>query len=147
MLVVRLTDGRTDCRNFLEERGGEERGTESLVLSAIWRFPSLSSSTYFLFSPIQLLHAHYTSVIFAHAFLTFLPHAHLEALFEPAVLALVPVVLVHGTAAAAPALVGQVASDRPLEKGLATCTDIHNVTSNSRTLNARKLLPSHVYCP
>jgi hypothetical protein len=37
---------------------------------------------------------------------TFTPHAIFEALFEPAVLALVPVVLVNGTVFAASALVG-----------------------------------------
>ncbi len=110
MLVVRLTDGRTDCRNFLEERGGRARNRES-------RFKcNLAFSLSLVFHLFSFLpHSTFACTLyernFAYAFLTFLPHAHLEALFEPAVLALVPVVLVHGTAAAAPALVGQVASD------------------------------------
>ncbi len=39
---------------------------------------------------------------------TFSPHAILEALFEPTVLTLVPVVLVNGTVFTTPALVGQI---------------------------------------
>ena len=46
------------------------------------------------------------------------PHARLEALFEAAVLALVPVVLVNGTALAASALVGQVPPHGTLEEAL-----------------------------
>lgn len=47
---------------------------------------------------------------------TFSPHAHLEALLQPAVLALVAMVLVHRAVAVAPARVAQVATDAPLEE-------------------------------
>ncbi len=52
--------------------------------------------------------------------LTFSPHAHLKALLEPAVLALVAVVLVNWAAPTPPALVGQVAPHGTLEEALAT---------------------------
>ena len=48
-----------------------------------------------------------------------LPHPHLEALLEAAVLALVPVVLVDGTVLVPPAGVGQVPSDGAFEETLA----------------------------
>lgn len=53
--------------------------------------------------------------------LTFAPHAHFDALLVAAVLALVAVVLIDGTVAAAAARVRQVATHRALEEGLATC--------------------------
>jgi hypothetical protein len=49
--------------------------------------------------------------VFCNPFDTFTPHAIFEALFEAAMLALVPVVLVNGTVFASTALVGQVAPD------------------------------------
>ena len=52
---------------------------------------------------------------------TFSPHAHLETLFEAAVLALVAVVLVNGAVAGASALIRQVPAHRPLEEALASC--------------------------
>ena len=51
--------------------------------------------------------------------LTFLFHSVPEALFQSAVLALVPMVLVDGAVLAPPALVGQVPPDGPLEEALA----------------------------
>ena len=52
------------------------------------------------------------SRIITHAkWLTFFSHSHLEALFEPAVLALVPVVLINGAAPATPTLVREVPPD------------------------------------
>ena len=51
--------------------------------------------------------------------LTFFPHAHFEALFQSAVLALIPVVLVYRTVLVAPAGVGQVPSDGAFEETLA----------------------------
>ena len=48
-----------------------------------------------------------------------LAHAGLEALLEPAVLALVPVVLVYWAIFVAPALVRQVPPHRPLKEALA----------------------------
>ena len=53
--------------------------------------------------------------------LTLFPHAHLEALSQAAVLALVAVVLVDRAAPGAAALVRQVPPHRPLEKALAAC--------------------------
>ena len=53
--------------------------------------------------------------------LTLFPHAHLEALSEAAVLALVAVVLVDRAAPGAAALVRQVPPHGPLEKALAAC--------------------------
>lgn len=47
---------------------------------------------------------------------TFSPHAHLEALLQPAVLALVAMVLVHRAVAVAPARVAQVPTYAPLEE-------------------------------
>ena len=52
--------------------------------------------------------------------LTFPPHAHFEALFESAVLALVPVVLVNRAVSAATAGVREVPSHTPLEEALAS---------------------------
>ncbi|KFM61896.1 hypothetical protein X975_26569, partial [Stegodyphus mimosarum] len=46
-------------------------------------------------------------------------HSHLEAFLEPAVLALVPVVLVDRTVPVAPARVRQIPPDAPLEEGFA----------------------------
>ena len=51
--------------------------------------------------------------------LTLFPHAHLEALSQAAVLALVPVVLVDRAAPGAAALICQVPPHRPLEEALA----------------------------
>ena len=52
---------------------------------------------------------------------TFSPHAHLEALLQPAILTLVPVVLVDRAVAVAATRVAQVPADAPLEEALATC--------------------------
>ena len=52
--------------------------------------------------------------------LTFFPHSHLEAFLEATVLTLIPMMLVDRTISAAPALVGQVSANRPLEEALAT---------------------------
>lgn len=49
-------------------------------------------------------------------FLTFSAHAHFQTLFQPTVLALIPVVLVDGTVAAAPARVREIPADASLEK-------------------------------
>ena len=51
---------------------------------------------------------------------TFSLHAHLEALLQPAMLTLVPMVLVDRAVLVPPALVRQVPPHRPLEKALAT---------------------------
>ena len=53
---------------------------------------------------------------------TFSLHAHLEALLQPAMLTLVPMVLVDRAVLVPPALVRQVPPHRPLEKALATLT-------------------------
>ena len=58
---------------------------------------------------------------FCPPFFTFSPHAHLETLFEAAVLALIAVVLVDRAVAGAPALVCQVPPHRSLEEALASC--------------------------
>lgn len=50
---------------------------------------------------------------------TFSPHAHLEALLQPTVLALVTVVLVHRAVAVTTARVAQVPTYAPLEETLA----------------------------
>lgn len=52
--------------------------------------------------------------------LTFFPHSHGEALFVPTMLALIPVVLVHGTILLSSTLVGEVAAYGPLEETFAT---------------------------
>lgn len=52
--------------------------------------------------------------------LTFSPHADFEALLQPAVLALVPVVLVDGAVSVPPAGVGQVPPHGALEEALAS---------------------------
>lgn len=52
--------------------------------------------------------------------LTFSPHADFEALLQPAVLTLVPVVLVDGTVSIPPAGVSQVPPHRALEEALAS---------------------------
>ena len=78
--------------------------------------PSASPSLAF-YSYGSVLH---TAVYVKGLFLTLFPHSHLEALFQPAVLALVAVVLVDWTVAGATALVGQIASNRSFEKALAT---------------------------
>ena len=49
-----------------------------------------------------------------------LPHSCLVALLQPAMLTLVPMVLVDRAVLVPPALVRQVPSHRPLEKALAT---------------------------
>lgn len=54
--------------------------------------------------------------------LTLSPHANFKALLEAAVLALIAVVLVHGTVPVPSAAVGQVASNRALKKALAALT-------------------------
>lgn len=53
---------------------------------------------------------------------TFSPHAHFEAFLQAAVLALVAVVLVHGTVPVGPARVGQVPPDAALEEALTSFT-------------------------
>ena len=53
--------------------------------------------------------------------LTFSPHAHLETLFEAAMLALIAVVLVDRAVAGASALVCQVSPHGSLEEALASC--------------------------
>ncbi len=50
---------------------------------------------------------------------TFPSHPHFEALLQPTVLALVPMVLINRAASAAAAGVVQVSADRPLEERLA----------------------------
>lgn len=68
---------------------------------------------------------------------TFPPHADFEAFLQAAVLALVAVVLVHGTVPAGPAGVGQVPPDAALEEAL---------TSLARELSvvlAAGLVPAH----
>lgn len=50
--------------------------------------------------------------------LTLFSHSHFEALFQPAMLALVSVVLVDGATPRTPALVRQVSADGPLEETL-----------------------------
>jgi hypothetical protein len=57
--------------------------------------------------------------------LTFSPHAHLETLLEPTVLALVPVVLINGTVPVASTRVRKVSPYTPLEEALATCNKEH----------------------
>ena len=52
--------------------------------------------------------------------LTFPSHPSLQTFLEPAVLTLVPVVLVNGAVSAAPARVGEIPSDWPLEETLAS---------------------------
>jgi len=52
----------------------------------------------------------------------FSSHAHLEALLQPAILTLVPVVLVDRAVAVAATRVAQVPADAPLEEALATFT-------------------------
>lgn len=53
---------------------------------------------------------------------TFSPHAHLEALLQTAVLALVAMVLVHRAVAVTPARVAQIPPHAPLEETFASCT-------------------------
>lgn len=51
---------------------------------------------------------------------SFPPHAHLEALFKSAVLALIPVVLINRTIPISTTRVGEVTPDAPFEETLAT---------------------------
>ena len=58
---------------------------------------------------------------FSIPLLTLFPHAHFEALFQSAVLALIPMVLVYRAVPRAAALVRQVPPHGPLEEALAAC--------------------------
>ena len=74
---------------------------------------------------------------------TFSPHAHLEALLQTAILALVPVVLVHRAVAVAPARVAQIPAYAPLEETLAPCnTNKQNIESFLETFICPKQWPS-----
>lgn len=52
---------------------------------------------------------------------TFSPHAHLQTLLKPAVLALVPVMLIDGTVPVPSTRVSEISSYTSLEEALATC--------------------------
>ncbi len=68
---------------------------------------------------------------------TFSPHAHLEALLQPAVLALVAMVLVHRAVAVAPARVAQVPTYAPLEETFTPCRGGEKKTKKCFTLHKR----------
>ena len=53
--------------------------------------------------------------------LTFSPHAHLQTLLKPTVLALVPVMLIDGTVPVPSTRVREISSYTSLEEALATC--------------------------
>ena len=63
------------------------------------------------------MHASQCTVIYKF---TFSSHADLEALLEPTILALVPVMLVDGAVATAATCVCEVTADRSLEEALAS---------------------------
>ena len=70
--------------------------------------------------------------------LTLLPHAHLEALSQAAVLALVAVVLVDRAAPGAAALVRQVPPHGPLEEALAACKTMSYLRPRKRFISHEK---------
>lgn len=65
------------------------------------------------------------------------PHSDFQALLQPAVLALVPMVLVDGTVSVPPAGVTQVPSDRALEEALAA------LAGKLAVVFAAGLVPAH----
>lgn len=69
---------------------------------------------------------------------TFSPHAHLEALLQPTVLALVTVVLIHRTVAVATARVAQIPADAPLEETLAPYK-VKTTTNDTTSLNHQSI--------
>ena len=74
--------------------------------------------------------------------LTFFLHAEPEALLEPAVLALVAVVLVDGAVVVSAARVGQVSTHRPLEEALAALARQHAVMFAGTSVAAYDALQS-----
>jgi hypothetical protein len=52
---------------------------------------------------------------------TFSPHAHLEALLQSTVLALIAMMLIHWTIAVTPTRVAQISTYAPLEETLTSC--------------------------
>ena len=95
---------------------GEEFVNQNYHDCNVWRNWYFISTTYCV---TQLLKS-YRFIKIGITFVTFFPHAHFEALFQPAVLTLVSVVLVHWTVLASAALVGQVSSNRPFEEAFAS---------------------------
>ena len=59
---------------------------------------------------------------------TFSPHAHLQTLLQPAVLALVPVMLIDGAVPVPSTRVREISSYTSLEEALATCNKMDPIT-------------------